>query len=291
MADRIAWVGRVTVPGQPRHRVVRLWTDGEPPGPHAEVEEIDDPFAGAIPWQGGDAGAHAYTLAHAATPLPQGLRGPLQQYTLAPPVRPGKVICVGRNYRAHAEEMGNEIPEEPILFFKPTTALLAAGQPLALPRGYERIDMESELVAVIGQVATHVTRERALDHVAGYTLGNDVSNRDLQRGDKLWTRGKGFDGFAPCGPFVRLWPPGTPLPGSARIRGWLDDELRQDAPLHLMIFDLALVLSYVSRVMTLEPGDLVYTGTPEGVSALAPGQVVRIELEGVPLGRLVTPLT
>jgi 2-keto-4-pentenoate hydratase/2-oxohepta-3-ene-1,7-dioic acid hydratase in catechol pathway len=290
MADRIAWVGRVTVPGQPRHRVVRLWTDGEPPGPRTEVEEIDDPFAGAIAWQGGDAGAHAYALAHAAAPLPRGLRGPLQQYTLAPPVRPGKVICVGRNYRAHAEELGNEIPEEPILFYKPTTALLASGQPLALPRGYQRIDMESELVAVIGQTTKDVTRERALDHIAGYTLGNDVSNRDLQRGDKLWTRGKGFDGFAPCGPFVRLWPPGTALPGTARIRGWLDDELRQDSPIHLMIFDLAFVLTYVSRVMTLEPGDLVFTGTPEGVSALAPGQVARIELEGVPLGRLVTPL-
>lgn len=291
MSDRIAWVGRVTVPGQPRERVVRLWTDGEAPGPHTEVEEIDDPFAAGIPWRGGDAQAHAYSLALAAPALADGLRGPLQHYTLAPPVRPGKIICVGRNYRAHAEEMGNEVPEEPILFFKPTTALLASGQPLPLPRGYQRIDMESELVAVIGRQASQVSREHALDFVAGYTLGNDVSCRDLQRGDKLWTRGKGFDGFAPCGPFVRLWPPGTTLPGSARIRGFLDDELRQDSTLDLMIFELAFVLSYLSRVMTLEPGDLVYTGTPEGVSALAPGQVVRIELEGVDLGRLTTPLT
>ncbi len=291
MAERIAWVGRVTVPGQPRHRVVRLWTDGEPPGPHTEVEEIDDPFAGATPWQGGDARANAYSLAHEATPLPQGLRGPLQQYVLAPPVRPGKIVCVGRNYRAHAEEMGADVPEEPLLFFKPSSSLLASGQPLPLPRGYERIDMESELVAVIGRVAKDVDPAHALDHVAGYTLGNDVSNRDLQRGDKQWTRGKGFDGFAPCGPLVRLWPPGTALPATARIRGFLDDQPRQDAPLGLMIFDLAFVLAYVSRVMTLEPGDLVYTGTPEGVSALSPGQVVRVELEGVPLGRLVTPLT
>lgn len=291
MAERIGWVGRVTVPGQPRQRVIRLWTDGEPPGPHTDVEEIDDPFAAATPWQGGDARANAHALALAAEPLPGGLRGPLEQYVLAPPVRPGKIVCVGRNYRAHAQEMGNEVPEEPLLFFKPSSALLASGQPLPLPRGYERIDMESELVAVIGRVTKDVARDRALDHVAGYTLGNDVSNRDLQRGDKQWTRGKGFDGFAPCGPLVRLWPPGTPLPGSARIRGWLDDQLRQDSALELMIFDLAFVLEYVSRVMTLEPGDLVYTGTPEGVSALAPGQVVRVELEGVPLGRLVTPLT
>lgn len=291
MSDRTAWVGRVTVPGRPRHHVVRLWTDGEPPGPHTDVEEIDDPFAAATPWQGGDAGAHAHALALAAAPLPHGLSGPLQQYVLAPPVRPGKIVCVGRNYRAHAQEMGNEVPEEPLLFFKPSSSLLGAGQPLSLPRGYQRIDMESELVAVIGKVTTAVAPERALEHVAGYTLGNDVSNRDLQRGDKQWTRGKGFDGFAPCGPFVRLWPPGTPLPGSARIRGYLDDELRQDSSLALMIFDLAHVLAYTSRVMTLEPGDLVYTGTPEGVSALAPGQVVRVELDGVPLGRLVTPIT
>jgi 2-keto-4-pentenoate hydratase/2-oxohepta-3-ene-1,7-dioic acid hydratase in catechol pathway len=291
MAERIGWVGRVTVPGQPRQRVIRLWTDGEPPGPHTEVEEIDDPFAAATPWQGGDAGANAQALALAAEPLPGGLRGPLEQYVLAPPVRPGKIVCVGRNYRAHAQEMGNEVPEEPLLFFKPSSALLASGQPLPLPRGYERIDMESELVAVIGRVTKDVAREQALEHVAGYTLGNDVSNRDLQRGDKQWTRGKGFDGFAPCGPLVRLWPLGTPLPGSARIRGFLDDQLRQDSAIDLMIFDLAFVLAYVSRVMTLEPGDLVYTGTPEGVSALAPGQVARVELEGVPLGRLVTPLT
>lgn len=290
MTERIAWVGRVTVPGQPRQRVVRIWTDGEAPGPDAEVEEIDDPFAAATPWQGGDASAHAHGLARDAEPVAGGLRGPLSQYELAPPVRPGKIVCVGRNYRAHAEEMGNEVPDEPILFFKPTSALLASGQALALPRGYERIDMESELVAVVGQVAKDVPREDALRCVAGYTLGNDVSCRDLQRGDKLWTRGKGFDGFAPCGPFVRLVEPGTPLPGAARIQGYLDDERRQDSPLQLMIFDLAFVLSYLSRVMTLEPGDLVYTGTPKGVSALSPGQVVRIELTGFDLGRLTTPL-
>ncbi|MCX4246569.1 fumarylacetoacetate hydrolase family protein [Paraliomyxa miuraensis] len=290
MADRTGWVGRVRVPGEPRERVVRLWTDGAAPGPRTEVEEIEDPFAAAIPWKGGDSRANAQTLALTAPAIAGGLRGPLEQYTLAPPVRPGKIICVGRNYRAHAEEMGNDVPEEPILFFKPSTALLGSGQPLSLPRGYQRIDMESELVAVIGRQACQVARDEALQYVAGYTLGNDVSNRDLQRGDKLWTRGKGFDGFAPCGPFVRLWPLSTPLPDDARIRGFLDDEPRQDSALGLMIFDLAFVLSYVSRVMTLEPGDLVYTGTPEGVSALEPGQVVRIELQGVDLGSLVTPL-
>ena len=289
MGERIAWIGRVTEPNEGREHVVRLWTDGEAPGPKSEVEEIDDPFAAALVREGGRADAHAHTAAVEAV-REGGLRGPLERYVLAPPVRPGKVLCVGRNYRAHAEEMGNEVPTEPILFFKPSSALLASGQALDLPRGYARIDMESELVAVMGRSATKVEREQALDHVAGYTLGNDVSCRDLQRGDKLWTRGKGFDGFAPCGPFVRLWPPGTPLPGDARIHGYLDDELRQDAPIERMIFDLAFVIAYVSQVMTLEPGDLIYTGTPQGVSALEPGQVVRIELHGVDLGRLTTPL-
>ncbi|MEM9460500.1 MAG: fumarylacetoacetate hydrolase family protein [Myxococcota bacterium] len=290
MGERTAWVGRVTVSGQAVEHVVRLWTEGEAPGPDTEVEPIDDPFAGAIPWRGGEAGAHAYTLAHESPALADGPRGPLGQYVLAPPVRPGKIVCVGRNYRAHAEEMGSEVPDEPLLFFKPTTALLASGQALALPRGFQRIDMESELVAVVGQTLRNVEQADALRHVAGYTLGNDVSCRDLQRGDKLWTRGKGFDGFAPCGPFVRMVPPGTALPGAVRVRGYLDDELRQDAPIERMVFDLSVVLSYLGRVMTLEPGDLIYTGTPEGVSALAPGQVVRIELEGLPLGRLTTPL-
>lgn len=290
MGERIAWVGRVTAPGQAAEHVVRLWTDGEPPGPDTEVEEIADPFAGAIAWRGGEAGAHAYTLAREGPALPGGLRGPLQRYVLAPPVRPGKIVCVGRNYRAHAREMGNEVPDEPILFFKPSTALLASGQALALPRGYQRIDMESELVAVVGRTLRDVAREDALHYVAGYTLGNDVSCRDLQHGDKLWTRGKGFDGFAPCGPFVRLVPPGEAVPGSARVCGYLDDQLRQDAPIEQMVFDLPFVLSYLGRVMTLEPGDLIYTGTPEGVSALGPGQVVRIELLGFVLGRLTTPL-
>ncbi|MCA9704743.1 MAG: fumarylacetoacetate hydrolase family protein [Myxococcales bacterium] len=289
MGERVAWVGRVTMPGQAAEHVVRLWTDGEAPGPDTEVEPIDDPFAAAVGWRGGQDGVCAYERALGPARA-DGPRGPLSRYVLAPPVRPPKIVGIGRNYRAHAEEMGNEVPTEPILFFKPSTALLASGQALALPRGYQRIDMESELVAVVGKTARDVAQPDALHHVAGYTLGNDVSCRDLQHGDKLWTRGKGFDGFAPCGPFVRLVPPGTALPGEARIRGYLDDQLRQDARIDLMIFDLAFVLSYLARVMTLEPGDLIYTGTPSGVSALGPGQVVRIELHGFELGRLTTPL-
>jgi 2-keto-4-pentenoate hydratase/2-oxohepta-3-ene-1,7-dioic acid hydratase in catechol pathway len=253
------------------------------------VEAIADPFVAAHP-RHGDPSLDVATLARTSPGLADGPSGALARHRLAPPVPGGKLLCVGRNYRAHAEEMGNAVPEDPILFFKPASSLLAAGDPLDLPRGFERIDMESELVAVIGRTAKDVAEDDALAYVAGYTLGNDVSCRDLQRADKQWTRGKGFDGFAPCGPFVRIAEAGVPLPPTTRIRGFVDDELVQDAPIGDMLFPLPFVIAYVSRVMTLEPGDLVYTGTPAGVAALSPGRVVRVEVAGVELGRLVTPV-
>ncbi|MBC8068284.1 MAG: fumarylacetoacetate hydrolase family protein [Deltaproteobacteria bacterium] len=205
-------------------------------------------------------------------------------------MRPGKIICVGRNYAAHARELGNEVPEEPLLFSKPASALLAAGTALELPRGYERIDMEAELVVVIGRAGRGFARERALDHVAGYVLGNDVSCRDLQKRDKQWTRAKGFDGFAPIGPLVRMHPPGVALDPAVRVQGFISGALRQDAPIADMIFDIATVLSYIAACMTLEPGDLIFTGTPEGVSELLPGSSTEVACEGVVLGRLTTPL-
>ena len=287
--QRVAWLGRVRAPGHQGEHTIRIWTDGAAPGPDAHVEAIADPFWAAHP-RHGDPTLDAGTLARELPVRDDGPSGALANLELAPPVPGGKLLCVGRNYRAHAEEFGNEVPEDPILFFKPSSALLASGAPLDLPRGYARIDMESELVAVIGKTAHTVAEADALQHVAGYTLGNDVSCRDLQRGDKLWTRGKGFDGFAPCGPFVRLVPGGAPVPPAARVRGFLDDDLKQDAPISDMVFSLAFVIAYISKVMTLEPGDLIYTGTPAGVAPLSPGQVVRIELAGFDLGRLVTPL-
>lgn len=287
--QRVAWIGRVRGPGGSPEHTIRIWTDGTSPGPDATVEAIRDPFWAAHP-RHGDPSLDAGTLARQLPTLEDGPKGPLANLELAPPVPGGKLLCVGRNYRAHAEEFGHDVPSDPILFFKPASALLASGATLDLPRGYERIDMEAELVAVIGKTAHAVAEADALQHVAGYTLGNDVSCRDLQRGDKLWTRGKGFDGFAPCGPFIRIVPDGRPVPGDARIRGFLDDRLAQDAPVSDMVFSLAFVIAYVSKVMTLEPGDLIYTGTPAGVAPLGPGQVVRIELTGFDLGRLVTPL-
>jgi 2-keto-4-pentenoate hydratase/2-oxohepta-3-ene-1,7-dioic acid hydratase in catechol pathway len=290
MADRVAWIGRAHRPGERRVHCIRVWTDGRVPGDDDVAEEIEDPFALALPERGAGIDADAGVLARATAPTPEGLRAPLGELRLAPPLRAGKIVCVGRNYAAHARELGHEVPTEPLLFFKPSSSLLAAGAPIPLPRGYERIDMEAELCVVIGRVARDLDRPAALDVVAGYALGNDVSNRDLQKKDKQWARAKGFDGAAPLGPFVRIVEPREAPPASARIRGRIDGELRQDAPLSDMLFDVPTVLAFITATMTLEPGDVVYTGTPEGVSPLAPGAVTEVELGGFELGRLRNPV-
>jgi 2-keto-4-pentenoate hydratase/2-oxohepta-3-ene-1,7-dioic acid hydratase in catechol pathway len=150
--------------------------------------------------------------------------------------------------------------------------------------------MEAELVVVIGRRGRNIPIEHAQEYVAGYTLGNDVSNRDLQRKDGQWTRAKGFDTFAPLGPFVRLATPDDGPPGTARVQGLIDGELRQDAPLSAMVFDVATIVAYISACMTLEPGDVIYTGTPSGVSELKPGQVSMVTVAGYPLGQLRNPI-
>jgi 2-keto-4-pentenoate hydratase/2-oxohepta-3-ene-1,7-dioic acid hydratase in catechol pathway len=289
-SSEVIWIGRVAVPGELRERVVRVRTSGRAPTSDDSVEEIDDPFWASLPSTGGQAHADPVELARSSAPRAGGVRAPLGELELRPPVRPGKIVCVGRNYAAHVKEMGNELPEEPLLFTKPASALLASGAPLDLPRGYERIDMEAELVVVVGRRGRGFAAADALQHVAGWTLGNDVSNRDLQKKDRQWTRAKGFDGFAPLGPFVRL---GAAPPRELRVQGRVDGTLRQDAPLSSMLFDIPTVLAYIAQVMTLEPGDIVYTGTPEGVTALVPGCVTEVSATGVPgfdLGTLSTPV-
>lgn len=277
----VLWVGR----GRPRggHGVhhLRVRTQGRAPGPDDLAEEIDDPFADEAgdPW------------ARAAATRAGGLRAPLAALDLLVPLRPSKIVCVGRNFRAHAAELGNEVPTEPLLFFKPPSCLVPSGAPVTLPRGFERIDMESELVVVVGRRATAVPAAGAWHHVAGYTVGDDVSNRDLQKRDKQWTRAKGFDGFGPLATLVRLTPPGLVLPGEARICGWLNGQPVQRAALADMVFDIPYLIAHISACMTLLPGDLIFTGTPEGVSALRPGDLARVALEGFELAALETPFT
>lgn len=258
---------------------LRVITDGALPDPQAPAESIPDPFNNF-------SADDPYTSASA----PGAAIGPLAAHRLLPPA-PGKVVCVGRNYRAHAAELGNEVPSEPLLFFKPSSCLAVHGAALVLPRGYERIDMEAELVIVIGRPARAIAAADAWQHIAGYTLGNDISNRDLQKRDKQWTRAKGFDGFGPVGPLLRLTPPGFVLPAAdMRIRGHLDGKLVQDAALSDMVFDVPTIVAYISQTMTLQPGDLIFTGTPEGVSALRPGCTTRVDAVGFTLGALDTPV-
>jgi 2-keto-4-pentenoate hydratase/2-oxohepta-3-ene-1,7-dioic acid hydratase in catechol pathway len=190
---------------------------------------------------------------------------------------PSKIIGVGRNYREHAKELGNAVPEEPLLFLKPSTAIIANGEPIVRPRGWERVDFEGELGVVIGQPCRRVTRERALDFVAGYTIVNDVTVRDLQKKDGQWTRAKGFDSFCPVGPQLVKDLDHRAL----RIVTRVDGEVKQDAPVTDMLFDVATIIAAASRVMTLLPGDLIATGTPPGVGPLLPGNVVSIEIAGI----------
>ncbi len=279
------WMGRVRTRGERRSQAVRVITNAEAPADTDRFEPIEDPFDDER-WP---AEQDSVWSRLASVPSAVASGGLLGDVEVLAPCRPGKVLCVGRNYRAHAAEFGNEVPKEPLMFFKPSSAVIGSGQAIVVPPGFERVDMESELVAVIGKRGRNIARADALQYVAGYTLGNDVSNRDLQRGDKLWTRGKGFDTFAPLGPWIRITEPGFVVPPEARVQGLLDGAVRQDAPISAMVFDVSAVIEFISACMTLEPGDTIYTGTPEGVAALRPQQSVDIELRGFDLGRLHNP--
>jgi 2-keto-4-pentenoate hydratase/2-oxohepta-3-ene-1,7-dioic acid hydratase in catechol pathway len=195
-----------------------------------------------------------------------------------------KVICIGLNYDDHAGESGMELPKAPLLFGKFASTLCGDGDAIVLPEGIGHVDAEAELAVVIGETARGVAARDALGVVAGYTCGNDVSARDAQFGDGQWFRGKGFDTFCPVGPeIVEL-----DDPGDLRVVQRLNGEVLQDSRTSNLIFDVPTLISYVSNVLTLEPGDLILTGTPDGVGvfrdpkvSLAPGDVVEVEVEGV----------
>jgi 2-keto-4-pentenoate hydratase/2-oxohepta-3-ene-1,7-dioic acid hydratase in catechol pathway len=190
---------------------------------------------------------------------------------------PSKIIGIGANYRAHAAEMGKDLPEEPLLFLKPPSALIGDGEAIERPSAYGRVDHEGELGIVIGQRGRRVPRDRALAIVLGYTCVNDVSVRDLQQKDKQWARAKGFDTFCPIGPRIVAGLDPNDLRITTRVNG----EVRQDSRTSRMIFDPATLIAFVSAHMTLEVGDVITTGTPEGVANLVPGDVVEIEIEGI----------
>jgi 2-keto-4-pentenoate hydratase/2-oxohepta-3-ene-1,7-dioic acid hydratase in catechol pathway len=192
--------------------------------------------------------------------------------------RPSKIVCVGRNYPQHAQELGNVVPDRPLLFLKPPSAVIGSGQAIVLPVASERVEHEAEIGVVIGRRCRDVDEDSALLHVAGYCALNDVTARDLQRTDGQWTRAKGFDTFCPVGPVARAvgldW-------RELEVRCQVDGEERQRGIARQMAFPIPYLVSYISGIMTLQPGDIIATGTPAGVGPLAPGSEVVVEVVGL----------
>jgi len=201
-----------------------------------------------------------------------------ETYQLLPPCEPTKIVAVGKNYSAHAAEMGGEVPKEPILFLKPTTTLIAPEAEIALPPQSKRVEYEGELAIVIGSVCFNLTPNQAIAAIWGYTIANDVTARDLQRSDSQWTRGKGFDTFCPLGPWIV-----REISPSAMLQTFVNDVKKpfQSAAIDEMVFSPDYIVSYISQIMTLLPGDIILTGTPEGVGPMQEGDRVYIEIEGI----------
>ncbi len=221
------------------------------------------------------------------TPVqPTGERIPLGDGVrlLAPVIPRSKIVGVGRNYADHAAEMGNDVPVAPLLFFKPNTAVVGPDDPIVLPDWTEEVSYEAELAVVIGKVTKDVTPENALHYVFGYTVANDITARDAQRTDGQWVRAKGFDGACPIGPWVV---PGLNVEDLA-VRSRVNGDLKQDGRTSQMIFDVPSLISYISEVMTLLPGDIILTGTPAGVGLLDSRDVVEVEVEEI--GALRNPV-
>ena len=220
---------------------------------------------------------------------------PLDSVTLLPPVlRPGKVICLGLNYKAHAAEAGMEVPDYPILFHKVATSLIGHRQGIVMPRISDKIDFEAELAVIIGQRAKYVSEVEALSYVAGYACSNDVSARDLQFRTTQWTTGKMLDTFCPLGPAL-VTADEIPDPNALAIKTTLNDEVMQDSNTGDMIFNVPFTVSYISQIVTLEPGDVILTGTPEGIGGtrnprvfMKAGDTISVEIEG--LGTLTNPV-
>jgi 2-keto-4-pentenoate hydratase/2-oxohepta-3-ene-1,7-dioic acid hydratase in catechol pathway len=200
-------------------------------------------------------------------------------------VQPTKIVCIGRNYAAHARELGNEVPPEPLIFLKPPSALLPPGAAIVVPHQSKRVEHEAEIGVVIGTRARDVSEQDAMAYVAGYTCVNDVTARDLQKSDGQWTRAKGFDTFCPIGPTVANGLDWRNFEVICRVNG----AVRQHGHSRDMMFSIPRLVSYVSGIMTLEPGDVIATGTPEGVGPLVPGDMVEVEIPGI--GLLANPVT
>ena len=202
----------------------------------------------------------------------------LAEVRVLAPVRPSKMLCVGLNYRDHAREMGKPLPDEPVLFLKPASALAGPGQPIVYPKMAGRVDYEAELAIVIGRRARNVPIEEADAAILGYTCFNDVTARDLQSKDGQWTRAKSFDTFGVVGPWIETRPGD---PGRLAVACRLNGAVKQKSSTDQLAFNCQYLVSWASRVMTLEPGDVIATGTPSGIGPMKPGDTVEVEVEGI----------
>ena len=254
-------------------RIARF-TTGEDPRFGIVTGDVDD-F--------GIADEESLITALAGDPLYVGLQPTDEQVRLADarllsPVLPrSKVVGIGRNYAAHAAEMGGEVPDEPLMFLKPNTSVVGPGDPVFYPHQTDELHYEGELAVVIGRICRDVPREKYADVVHGYTIGNDVTARDLQRKDGQFTRAKGFDSFCPLGPWVE-----TELDVSdLRVQTFLNGEVKQDGRTSDLIFDVPSLIAHVTSVMTLLPGDVILTGTPEGVGPMNAGDEVEVSIQGI----------
>lgn len=251
--------------------LVRVAVDGKPVWGVVEGEEVVGLPAGPF----GDKTVRGASM------------GALGEFDFLAPATPSKVICVARNYVAHAAEHKAEVPTKPLLFFKPPSAVIGPGACIELPEESGQVEHEGELAIVIGRRCRRISESEAWDAVLGVSCADDVTARDIQRAEKLWTRGKGFDTFCPVGPWI-VTGLGRDAVGDLEIRCSVNGDLRQQGRTSEMVFSPSTLISYISQVMTLEPGDLILTGTPAGVSPLAPGDTVSVEIEGI--GTLSNPV-
>jgi 2-keto-4-pentenoate hydratase/2-oxohepta-3-ene-1,7-dioic acid hydratase in catechol pathway len=236
----------------------------------------------------GDADGQEVALEIAEQPFVKpsftGRRWPVADIRLLAPVLPTKVVCIGKNYADHAREMGGEPPADPVMFIKPSTSVIGPNAAIRLPADSSRVDFEGELGIVIGQPCKDVPAEKASSVIFGYTIGNDVTARDQQRADGQWTRGKSHDTFCPLGPWVET----SLQPEDLAIRTELDGVVQQDSRTSLLLHDIPKLIEWVTRVMTMLPGDVILTGTPAGVGPMTAGQSVSVTVEGI--GTLTNPV-
>jgi 2-keto-4-pentenoate hydratase/2-oxohepta-3-ene-1,7-dioic acid hydratase in catechol pathway len=257
----------------------------------------EDPLYGVLTGEldeYGQPGDDAVIVALAGDPLYVGVK-PLEQEhrledvrLLAPVLPRSKVVGIGRNYAAHAAELGNEVPDEPLMFLKPNTSVIGPGDPIVYPRQSGDLHYEGEVAVVIGRICRDVPPEKATDVIHGYTIGNDVTARDLQKSDVQFTRSKGFDSFCPLGPWIETDLDPQAFADGVRVQTHLNGDLKQDGNTRDMVFDIPALIAHVTSVMTLLPGDVILTGTPDGVGPMEVGDEVEVSVAG--LGALTNPV-